>query len=99
MSDNIITGYSAREREYAGIYLLDNPYFLDNEFDYYIHMSMAEGRRIADRFAEKGLLKEDAMLYYTHFSHNGKMIYDDLVKAAKSKYGFKVAYDGLTITL
>lgn len=71
----------------------------DNEFNYYVHMSMSEGRRIADRFAEKGLLKEGASLYYTHFSHNGKMIYDDLVRAAKTKYGFNVAYDGLTITL
>ena len=62
-------------------------------------MSMSEGRRIADRFCEKGLLKCDAMLYYTHFSHNGKMIYDELVTAAKSKYGFSVAYDGLTLTL
>ena len=71
----------------------------DTEFNYFIHMSMSEGHRIADRFAKKGLLKENAILYYTHFSHNGKMIYDDLVKAAKDKYGFKVAYDGLTITL
>ena len=71
----------------------------DNEFDYYVHMSMSEGRRIADRFAEKCLLKEDAKLYYTHFSHNGMMIYDELVTAAKSKYGFNVAYDGLTVTL
>ena len=71
----------------------------DTEFNYFIHMSMSEGHRIADRFAKKGLLKENAILYYTHFSHNGKMIYDDLVKAAKDKYGFNVAYDGLTITL
>lgn len=71
----------------------------DNEFDYYVHMSMSEGRRIADRFAEKCLLKEDAKLYYTHFSHNGMMIYDELVTVAKSKYGFNVAYDGLTVTL
>ena len=71
----------------------------DTEFNYYVHMSMSEGRRIADRFAEKGLLKEGARLYYTHFSHNGNMIYDELVTAAKNKYGFNVAYDGLTVTL
>ena len=62
-------------------------------------MSMSEGRRIADRFEKKGLLKSDASLYYTHFSHNGKMIYDDLKKAAKNKYGFNVAYDGLTVSV
>lgn len=71
----------------------------DNEFNYYVHMSMSEGRRIADRFAERGLLKDGAALYYTHFSHNGGMIYDELVAAAKSKYGFAVTYDGLTVTL
>ena len=71
----------------------------DNEFNYYVHMSMSEGRRIANRFAAKGLLKENAILYYTHFSHNGKMIYDELTKVAKSKYGFNVAYDGLALTL
>ena len=71
----------------------------DTEFNYYVHMSMSEGRRIADRFAKKGLLKEGAELYYTHFSHNGKMIYKDLKKAAKNKYGFNVAYDGLTVSV
>ena len=71
----------------------------DTEFNYYVHMSMSEGRRIADRFEKKGLLKSDASLYYTHFSHNGKMIYDDLKKAAKNKYGFNVAYDGLTVSV
>ena len=70
----------------------------DNEFEYYTHMSMAEGRMIADRFIKKGLLSDDVKLYYTHFSHNGGQIYDDLVVAAK-KYGFEVAYDGLKISL
>ncbi len=71
----------------------------DTEFNYYVHMSMSEGRRIADRFAEKGLLKEGARLYYTHFSHNGKLIYDEMKEVAKRKYGFEVAYDSLTIEL
>ena len=71
----------------------------DTEFNYYVHMSMSEGRRIADRFAKKGLLKEGAKLYYTHFSHNGKMIYKDLKKTAKNKYGFNVTYDGLTVSV
>lgn len=70
----------------------------DNEVAYYTHMSMAEGRGIADRFIKKGLLAENAKLYYNHFSHNGGQIYDDLVERAK-KYGFEVTYDGLTITL
>ena len=71
----------------------------DTEFNYYTHMSMSEGRRIADRFIEKGLIKEGAHLYYTHFSHNAGLIYDDMKKIAEEKYGFKVAYDRLTINL
>ena len=71
----------------------------DVEFDYYAHMSMSEGREIADRFIKNGLLKDGAKLYYTHFSHNSGMIYDDMVEVAESKYGFEVAYDGLTVEL
>ncbi len=71
----------------------------DNEFKYYVHMSMSEGRRITDRFREKGLLKEDTKLYYTHFSHNCGMIYDEIRETAEQKYGFETAYDGLSITI
>ncbi len=71
----------------------------DNEFNYYTHMSMSEGRSIADRFMAKGLLKENARLFYTHFSHNGGMIYDEMKEIAKQKYGFEVAYDGLAVEI
>ena len=70
----------------------------DNDFGYYVHMSMAEGKSIADRFSEKGLLSDNVKLYYTHFSHNSGQIYDDMVPRAK-KYGFNVAYDGLEIII
>ena len=70
----------------------------DIERDYYTHMSMSEGKSIADRFYKRNLLKDNAKLIYTHFSHNGQATYDDLVVAAK-KYGFDVAYDGLEINL
>lgn len=70
----------------------------DNDIAYYTHMSMAEGRGIADRFIKKGLLADNAKLYYNHFSHNGGQIYDELVERAK-KYGFEITYDGLEIIL
>lgn len=70
----------------------------DTEFDYYTHMSMSEGRRIADRFISHGLINDNAMYIYNHFSHNGGLIYDELVEAAKG-YGFDVAYDGLAIEI
>lgn len=70
----------------------------DNPFDYNSHMSMAENKALADRFAARGLIDGNTKRIMTHFSHNGHMIYDDLVKHAE-KYGFAVAYDGLTVTL
>lgn len=70
----------------------------DNDFGYNSHMSMKEGREIADRFLKKGLFSDNVKLYYNHFSHNGGQVYDELIERAE-KYGFKVAYDGLEITL
>lgn len=69
----------------------------DIDHKYYSHMNMEEGKRIAERFYKKGLLASDVKYYYTHFSHNGKATYDELVVIAKEKYGFEVAYDGLAI--
>ncbi len=68
----------------------------DTERDYYTHMSMAEGRKIADRFLERGLIDESTKLYYTHFSHNCGMTHEELENAAAG-YGFQVAYDGLKV--
>ena len=68
----------------------------DNPFTYKSHMSMAEGRAIADRFAARGIVNEGTLRYYTHFSHNCGMIYEELSVAAE-KYGFQVAYDGLEV--
>ena len=69
----------------------------DLERDYKTHMSMSEGRKIADRFMEKGIIDQNTVLYYNHFSHNCGMIYEELVQAAQ-KYGFGVAYDGHEVT-
>ena len=68
----------------------------DTDATYHTHMSMAEGRQIADRFAKLGLIDESTLLYYTHFSHHCGMIYDEL-KLAAQKYGFRVACDGLEV--
>ena len=69
----------------------------DKESPYYGHMSMSEGKAIADRFKAKGLIDEQTLLYYTHFSHCCEMVYDDLQAVAKEKYGFEVAFDGLKV--
>ena len=67
-------------------------------FTYNHHMSMAEGRTVADRFFAKGILDDTSRLYYTHFSHNCQNTHDELEQTAKS-YGFFVTYDGLTVKL
>lgn len=65
---------------------------------YPTHMSMSEGRAIANRFARKGIIDTDTQLFYNHFSHNCGMIYDELVVAAEA-YGFSVTYDGLEVEI
>ena len=70
----------------------------DVEREYKTHMSMSEGRKIADRFLEKGIIDQNTILYYNHFSHNCGMTYDQL-KVAGEKYGFQVSYDGLEVTI
>lgn len=71
----------------------------DVEYNYFTHMSMSEGKKIAERFEKKNILKPNTKKFYTHFSHNGGMIYDEMEKVAKEKYDFSVAYDGLCIEL
>lgn len=70
---------------------VDNPY--------YGHMSMKDGRAIADRFKARGIIDDETKLYYTHFSHACKMTHEELEKTAKEKYGFRVAYDGLCVKI
>ena len=68
----------------------------DQPFTYAHHMSMAEGRSIADRFLEKGILDKTSLLYYTHFSHNCLNVHDELAEIAKN-YGFSITHDGFTL--
>lgn len=69
----------------------------DVDTPYYGHMSMREGRAIADRFYAKGIIDDKTKLYYTHFAHGCKMTHDELVQTAKEKYGFEVTYDGFRL--
>ena len=69
----------------------------DIDTPYYGHMSMSQGREIADRFLAKGVIDDKTKLYYTHFAHGCKMTHDELEKRAKEKYGFNVTHDGFSI--
>ena len=69
----------------------------DVETPYYGHMSMRQGREIADRFFKAGVIDGSTELYYTHFAHGCKMTHEELEQTAKEKYGFKVTYDGFCL--
>lgn len=70
----------------------------NQDFQYDHHMSMREGRLIADRFFAKGILDSSSLLYYTHFSHNCINTYEELEEIAKN-YGFSITHDGLTVEI
>lgn len=70
----------------------------NQDFSYYHHMSMAEGRLIADRFLAKSILDATSRLYYTHFSHNCLNTHDELEEIAKG-YGFSITHDGFVLEI
>ncbi len=71
----------------------------DVETPYYGHMSMKDGRAVADRFKARGIIDDETELYYTHFSHGCKMTHEELERTAREKYGFKVTYDGMRLKI
>lgn len=64
----------------------------------YGHMGMPECRRVAARLREEGCLHGGTLLYLNHFSHNCGELHAEL-EAAAAGDGFRIAYDGLTVTL
>ncbi|NLL16724.1 MAG: hypothetical protein GX264_05995, partial [Clostridiales bacterium] len=51
---------------------------------------------VRNRLLELGCADESTIFCMHHFSHNGRLIYDELVPIAKEK-GFIVSYDGLEV--
>lgn len=93
--DESIDDYLAAQGKHIDLLSLDCTKG-DTDLTYTTHMSMKEGKRIADRFLARGIIDETTKLYFTHFSHGCGMIHDELVEAAK-KYGFRVTHDGLEV--
>ena len=92
-----IDEYLAKNKKHIDLLSLDCTKG-NQPFTYAHHMSMAEGRLIANRFLEKGLLDERSLLYYTHFSHNCQNVHDELAEIAKT-YGFSITHDGFTVEI
>jgi phosphoribosyl 1,2-cyclic phosphate phosphodiesterase len=60
------------------------------------HMGFPVVLRAKDRLAEQGCISEKTTLIITHFSHNGKLLHEEL-EALASPHGFITAYDGMEI--
>lgn len=62
------------------------------------HMSFETNLDVRNRLIEIGCADKSTIFCSNHFSHNGKLTYDDLVPIAE-KEGFLVAYDGMEIKI
>lgn len=59
-------------------------------------MSLEAVREVRQRLMKQGSASEETLFVLTHFSHNGKATYEELVPLAEAG-GFLVAYDGMTV--
>ena len=57
------------------------------------HMGFPDDVEMRDRLRAVGCVDEKTQLVITHFSHNGKLLHEEL-EALAAPEGFRVAYDG-----
>ncbi|MDL2232199.1 hypothetical protein LJC63_01285 [Ruminococcaceae bacterium OttesenSCG-928-L11] len=69
-----------------------------NEEAGYKHMAFVENIRMRDALYAHGLANTKTTFCLSHFSHNGRAVYDDFAPLVQRE-GFVVAYDGLRISL
>lgn len=62
------------------------------------HMGIPDNIKVKEKLIELGCADNSTRFILTHFSHNGKALYDELVELS-SPYNFEIAYDGLEIVL
>lgn len=62
------------------------------------HMGFEANYEVKEKLNQLGCIHATTQIVSTHFSHNCKMLHEELENAA-SPYGLSVAYDGLEITL
>ena len=67
---------------------------LRNGADYVVYAE----RDVAERLAKEGCISSAARRIVNHFSHNGLLIYDELVPKA-AEYGLEVSYDGMVVEI
>lgn len=77
--------------------VLDHTYGIGFEASPPSHLAAVDVIGHVDRFRRSGLLKDSANAYATHISHEGYIEHDELDEYAK-KNGYRVAFDGMTLT-
>ena len=60
------------------------------------HMGLPNDITVRDRLVQIGCADKNTKFVINHFSHNGKVCHEDLVRAAGEK-GFITSYDGMSI--
>lgn len=85
-----------RERVRYDVVMLDHTYGIDFESRPADHLASKDVAAHADRFRDRGLLKDSGVVYATHLSHEGNREHDALDKYARG-HGYRVAYDGLRL--
>lgn len=62
------------------------------------HMGYPEMFRVKKEMASIGVIGENTLCIANHFSHNGRMMYDDMVKMAGPE-GILVSFDGMKVEI
>lgn len=62
------------------------------------HMGFPAVLRVKDRLVQQGCTSDHTLYVITHFSHNGKLLHDELVSIAHP-YGFITAFDGMELNV
>ncbi len=60
------------------------------------HMGIPDGRKVKGRLEDAGISTDQTTYVINHFSHNCKMLYDDLCEEVR-KDGFLVSFDGRVV--
>ncbi len=60
------------------------------------HMGLASNKEVVERLKAMGLADDATRVVVHHFSHNGGLIYDELVKEV-APWGWDVSYDGMVV--
>lgn len=62
------------------------------------HMNLATVCYVKERLQEIGCIDENTVCVLNHFSHNGKLLHEEIESLVKEK-GFLVSYDGLELDI